>query len=46
MRKIAGVGIFCIVFGMFLGLLVRDRLASFLIMAVLGIAGYFCISDL
>gem|GEM_PF-5899745 len=45
MRKIAGIGIFCMVLGMFLTLLIRDRLASFLVMVVLSVAGYFCISD-
>ena len=45
MRKIVGIGILCIALGMLLMLLVRDRLAGFLVMAILSAAGYFCLSD-
>ena len=41
MKKIAGIGILCMAFGMLLMLLIRDRIVGFLVMAVLAAAGYF-----
>lgn len=45
MRKMAGIGILCIALGMFLMLLVRDRMAGFLLIVILSAAGYFCLCD-
>ena len=45
MRKIAGIGILCMAFGMFLMLLVRDRLVGLLLILVLAAAGYFCLTE-
>ena len=45
MRRIAGVGMICISLGMFLQLLIRDRLAGFLVMVILALAGWLCFSD-
>ena len=41
MRKIIGAGMLCIAVGMFLMLLIRDRMAGFLVLLLLGIAGFF-----
>jgi len=45
MRKLAGFGFACIAFGMFLALLVRDRVAIFFMIVILASAGYFCFFD-
>lgn len=45
MRKVAGIGIMGVVTGIFLMILIRDRLVGLVLMAVLGAAGYFCICD-
>lgn len=45
MKKIAGIGILCMAFGMLLMLLIRDRIVGFLVMAVLAAAGYFCFCE-
>ena len=41
MRRIAGVGMICISLGMFLQLLIRDRLAGFLVMVILALRDGF-----
>lgn len=45
MRKIIGLGILCMALGLFVALLVRDRIAIFFVMLVLSLAGYACLRD-
>lgn len=45
MRKFVGLGILCMAAGLFVALLVRDRIAIFFVMLVLSTAGYACIRD-
>lgn len=45
MRKMVGIGILGIAFGMFLMFLLRDRFLGFLFIVVLSVAGYFCVCE-
>lgn len=45
MRKAVGIAILGMTLGMFLMLLVRDRLVGLILIIILGMAGYVCTFD-